>query len=106
MSGPRLTFEKIKFILKCYWKDENLAEVQKQYRRKFQEDPPMLLTINRIKDKFERNGTVEDVHRQRSGRPRERQRGSPAKKEYWKVIAKHPKQAVKLPSANQVSSAF
>ncbi|GBN53308.1 hypothetical protein AVEN_241159-1 [Araneus ventricosus] len=30
----------------------------------------MLLTINRIKDKFETNGTVDDVHRQRSGRPR------------------------------------
>ncbi|GBO04580.1 hypothetical protein AVEN_205426-1 [Araneus ventricosus] len=52
------------------WKYENVAEVQRQYRREFQEDPPTRLTINRIKDKFETNGTFQDVHRQHFGRPR------------------------------------
>ncbi|GBN46136.1 hypothetical protein AVEN_75074-1 [Araneus ventricosus] len=70
MSGPRLTFEKIKFIFKRYSMYENVAEVQRQHLGEFQEDPPTRLTINRMKDKFETNGTAQDVHRQRSGRPR------------------------------------
>ncbi|GBL92509.1 hypothetical protein AVEN_174767-1 [Araneus ventricosus] len=70
MSGPRLTFEKGKFILKCYWNYANVAEVRRQYCRKFQADPPTRLTVNRIKDKFETNGTVQNVHRQSSGSSR------------------------------------
>lgn len=36
----------------------------------FQADPHTRLTINRMKDPFKTNGTVWDVHRKRSGRPR------------------------------------
>ena len=47
-------------VWECYW----------QFRRKFETDPPMWLTIIRIRKKFEVDGTVQDVHKQRSGRPR------------------------------------
>ncbi|CAM1299642.1 Uncharacterised protein r2_g956 [Pycnogonum litorale] len=66
----RLNFEERKFILKCYWKYENAVEVQRQFRTEFQREPPTRVTISRIKDKFEADGTVQNVHKQRSGRPR------------------------------------
>lgn len=66
----RLSFEQRKFILKCYWKCENAVEVQRQFRREFRRDPPTRLTITRIRDKFEADGTVQNVHEKRSGRPR------------------------------------
>lgn len=70
MAEPRLNFEQRKFRLKCYWKCENIAELQRQFRAKFQTDPPTRLTIARIRDRFEADGTVQDVHNHRSGRPR------------------------------------
>ena len=70
MAEGRLSFEKRKFILKCYWKYENTVEVQRQFRMEFGTDPPMRLTITRIRDKFEADGTVHDVHKGHSGRPR------------------------------------
>ena len=92
MAEVRLGFEERKFIIKCYWKHENIMEVQRQFRRHFHKDPPtktrrvpedgvvrereretiarMSSTIARIRDKFETDGTVHDVHKERSGRPR------------------------------------
>ena len=70
MVETRLSFEQRKFILKCYWKYENAVEVQRRSRRKVQTDPPIRLTIRRIRDKFEADGNVQNVHKQRSGRPR------------------------------------
>lgn len=70
MAEGRLSVEQRKFILKCYWKYENAVEVQRQFRREYQDDPPTRLTIRRIRDKFEADGTVLNVHRERSGRPR------------------------------------
>lgn len=36
--------------------------------REYQTDPVTRYTLNRIKDRFEMGGTLEDVHRRRSGR--------------------------------------
>jgi hypothetical protein len=35
MAGARLTFEELKSILKWYIKFENVAEVQRQWKREF-----------------------------------------------------------------------
>jgi hypothetical protein len=47
-----------------------VVEVQRQWRREYGTDPPSRLTIARIRDKFELHGTVYDVHKGPSGRPR------------------------------------
>ena len=70
MAEGRLSFEKRKFVLKCYWKCENTVEVQRQFRMEFGTDPPTWLTKTRIRDKFEADGTVPDMHKGHSGRPR------------------------------------
>ncbi|KAJ4432449.1 hypothetical protein ANN_21068 [Periplaneta americana] len=67
---PRLSFEQRKAILKWYWRTENVVEVQRQWRREYRTEPPTRLTIARIRDKFETHGTVCDVYKGRSGRPR------------------------------------
>ena len=48
---------------------ENVAEVQRQWKREFQTQPPIRLTITRLCDKFDTHGTICDVHGGRSGRP-------------------------------------
>ena len=70
MAGARLSFEERKAVLKWYFKSENISEVQRQWRNEFGIQPPTRLTIARIGDKFEIDGTVGDVHKERSGRPR------------------------------------
>ncbi|KAJ4444888.1 hypothetical protein ANN_06686 [Periplaneta americana] len=55
---PRLSFEQRKAILKWYWRTENVVEVQRQWRREYRSEPPTRLTIARIRDKFETNGTL------------------------------------------------
>ena len=45
-------------------------EVQRQFRIPFHRDLPTRRTIAPIKDKFDSDETVHDVHGQRSGRPR------------------------------------
>ena len=42
---------------------ENVAEVQRQWKREFQTQPPTRLTITRLCDKFDTHGTICDVHR-------------------------------------------
>jgi hypothetical protein len=69
MAVERLLFEQCKIILKCYWKFENVCEVQRQWKHEFAVEPPMQLTIACIHDIFEAYGTVHAVHKQRSGRP-------------------------------------
>ena len=56
-------------MLKWYFKFESISEVQRQWRNEFGTQPPTRLTIARIRDKFEIDGTVGDVHKERSGRP-------------------------------------
>ena len=65
-----MTFEEKKSILKWYIKFENVTEVQRQWKREFQTQPPTHLTITQLCDKFDTHGTICDVHRGRSGRPR------------------------------------
>ena len=69
MMATRLTSEEKKFILKCYWKHENAVEMQRQFRKMFQKEPPIGITISRIRDKFESDGTVENISKNHSGRP-------------------------------------
>jgi hypothetical protein len=69
MAVVRLPFEQCKIILKWYWKSENVCEVQRQWQREFEMEPPTRLTVARICNKFEADGTVHDVHKQRAGRP-------------------------------------
>jgi hypothetical protein len=70
MAEVRLSFEERKIVLKCYWKYKNLTEVQREFTREFQRNPPMRHTIACIRNKFKATGTVQDVHKQCSGRPR------------------------------------
>jgi len=70
MAGARLSFEERKAVLKWYFKFENISKVQRQWRNEFGTQPPTRLTIARIWDKFEIDGTVGDRHKERSGRPR------------------------------------
>lgn len=70
MAAVHLSFVERKTLLKWYWKYENITEVQRQWRREFGTPPPTRRTIARIRDKFEADGTVNDVHKGRSGRRR------------------------------------
>ena len=66
----KLPFDERKWLLKCYWKMENVVEVQRCWRVEFGTPPPTSVTITRIRDKCEVNGTVHDVMKGRCGRKR------------------------------------
>ena len=66
MMAARLSFEERRFILKCYWKYENTVEVQRQFSREFQEEPPRRVSISGMSNKIEADGTVQNVHEKRS----------------------------------------
>jgi hypothetical protein len=70
MAEARLSFEERKTILKWYLKFENVVEVRRQWRREYATESPTRLTIACICGKFETHGTVCDMHKGRSGRPR------------------------------------
>ena len=61
----KLTFDERKWLLKCYKKVENVVEVQRRWRVEFGTPPPITVTITRIRDKFEVDGTVQDVFKAR-----------------------------------------
>ena len=65
----KLSFDERKWLLNCYWKVENAVEVQRRWRVEFGTQPPRV-TITRIRDKFEVDGTVQDVLTGRYGRKR------------------------------------
>jgi hypothetical protein len=67
MVAEWLPLKQCKIILKCYWKFENVCEVQGQWWREFATEPPTQQL--HIHDRFEADGTVHDVHKPRSGRP-------------------------------------
>ncbi|KAJ4432738.1 hypothetical protein ANN_21376 [Periplaneta americana] len=70
INNMQLSFYELKWILKCYWKVENVFEVQRRWRVEFGTQPPTRLTITRIRDKFEVDGTVQDMLKGRCGRKR------------------------------------
>ncbi|KAJ4437393.1 hypothetical protein ANN_17537 [Periplaneta americana] len=70
MAEARLTFEHRKCILEWFMRFDNVVEVQRQWRREYETELPTSLTIKRIIDKFEAHGTICDIHKGRSGRPR------------------------------------
>ena len=66
----RGNYHSMNVLLKCYWKVENAVEVQRRWRVEFGTSPPTKVTITRIRDKFEVDGTVQDVLKSRCGRKR------------------------------------
>jgi hypothetical protein len=58
MAEVHLTFEQREFILKCYWKFEDVCEVQRPWRREFATEPSTRLTISRILDKLFLTGVL------------------------------------------------
>ncbi|PSN39225.1 hypothetical protein C0J52_24163 [Blattella germanica] len=68
MAAARLTIEQRKSIPKWFIKFDNAVEVQRQWRREFETEPPTRLTIKRIIDKFEMCGTICNIHKGKSGK--------------------------------------
>ena len=66
----KLSFDELMWLLKCYWKVEHIIEVQRHWRFEFGTPPQTRVTITRIRDEFEVDGTVQDVLRGRCGRKR------------------------------------
>ena len=66
----KLSFDERKWLLKCYWKVENVVEVKRRWRVEFDTQSPARVTITRIRDKFEVDGMVQDVLRSRCGKMR------------------------------------
>ena len=57
----KLLFNEHKRLLKCSWKVEKVVEVQRRCRIEFGTPLPTRVTITRIRDKFQVDGTVQDV---------------------------------------------
>ena len=70
MAGNQLSFEERKFVLRCYWKTENATEVQCRFTSEFAKPPPTRRTIACIRDKFEADGTIQNINKKHSGQPR------------------------------------
>ena len=71
---------------------QNVVEVQRRLRVEFDTQPPTRVTITRIRDKFQVDGTVQDVLKGRCGRKR-----SPTDNEsanaVMQVFARSPKKS-------------
>ena len=57
----KLSFDERKWLLKYYWNVEDVVEVQRRLRVKFGTPPSTRLRITRMRDKFQVDGTVQDV---------------------------------------------
>ena len=66
----KLSIDEHKWLLKCYWKMENVVEVQQRWRVEFGTSPTTRVTITRIRDKFEVDGIVQDLLKGQCGRTR------------------------------------
>ena len=63
----KLSFDDRKWLLKCYWKVENVVEVQRSWRVKFGTPLQPTRVTTRILDKSKVNGTAENVLKCRCG---------------------------------------
>ena len=64
----KLSLDERKWLLKCYWKVENVVEAQRCWRVEF--GTPPRVTITRIRDKFEVDGMMQGVLKGLCGRKR------------------------------------
>jgi transposase len=67
MLADDLTNEQRKWILKQYWKIENVEKVRQKWAKEFDTSPRSRLTIYRISDKFDETGSI--CNAPKSGRP-------------------------------------
>ena len=63
-----LTLDQRKWIVRSYCKHENAGEVRREWTQTFHTQPPTRLTIYRIRDKFNAEGSI--VNKKKSGRPK------------------------------------
>ncbi|KAJ8873431.1 hypothetical protein PR048_024248 [Dryococelus australis] len=68
-SIPGKTRVRTKDISKCYWKRENVIGARTRRRAEF-DSTPSRETMTRLRDKFEKDGTLCDVKKGRCGRKR------------------------------------
>ena len=107
----KLSFDERKWTLKCYWKVENVVEVQRKWRVEFgTPPPPPRVTITRMRDKFEVDGTVQDMLKGRCGRKRD-STDTECADAVMQVFAQSPKKSlsnvlVRLVSRNPVFIEF
>ena len=66
----KLSSDERKWLLKCYWKVENVVGIQRRWRVEFGTPLPIRVTVTRIRVKFEVDGTVQDVLKDRCWRKR------------------------------------
>lgn len=66
--------------------------MQRQFRKQFHRYPPARHTINCIRDEFGADGTVHNVHKERSGRPRSST--SPANEQLLETLHRSPQKSV------------
>ena len=92
----KLSFDERKWILKCYWKVENVVEVQRRWRVEFG-SPPTKVRKTRIGDKFEADGTVQDVLKGRCERKRSSTDNESADA-VLQVFARSPKKSLRQSS--------
>ena len=90
----KLSFDERKWLLKCYWKVENVIEVQRHSRVEIGTPPSTRVIVTRIRGKFEVDGTVQDVLKGWCGR-----NTSPTDKEsadaVLQVFARFPKKSLR-----------
>ena len=68
MTAGNLSIELRRWILKQYWKTENVERVRTAWEAAFNTQPPTRLKMYRIRDKFDATGSVANAPK--SGRPR------------------------------------
>ena len=90
----KLSLDECKRLLKCYWKVENVAKVQRHWRAEFGTPPPTKVTITRIRDKFEVDAIVQDVLKGRC-RTKRSSTDNESADAVMQVFARYPKKSLR-----------